>query len=92
MIDASKSPYPSGEAAFYSLETTGPRVLSWGVGCLYDVPKRMMESTSHGNFNRSGQQVPETAERFSGRQMVAPAMVNAATDSPNAPERGGKAA
>ena len=42
----------------------------------------------HGKVDRSGEQVPERAERFR-KAMDAPGIVDAATDSPNAPERGG---
>ena len=42
----------------------------------------------HGKVDRSGEQVPERAERFK-KAMDAPGMMDAATDSPNAPERGG---
>ena len=41
----------------------------------------------HGKVDRSGEQVPERAERFK-KAMDAPGMMDAATDSPNAPERG----
>ena len=43
----------------------------------------------HGKVDRSGEQVPERAERFK-KAMDAPGMMDAATDSPNAPERGGE--
>lgn len=43
----------------------------------------------HGREDRSGERVPERAERFK-EALDAPGIVDAATDSPNAPERGGR--
>ena len=43
----------------------------------------------HGKEDRSGERVPERAERFK-KTLDAPGIVDAATDSPNAPERGGR--
>ena len=39
------------------------------------------------SWTDSGEQVPERAERFT-KAMELPGIVDAATDSPNAPERG----
>ena len=41
----------------------------------------------YGKMDRSGEQIPETTERFK-KAMEAPGIVEAATDSLNAPERG----
>ena len=43
----------------------------------------------HGKEDRSGERVPERAERFK-KALDAPGIVDAATDSLNAPERGGE--
>lgn len=45
-------------------------------------------SCLHGKEDRSGERVPERAERFK-KALDAPGIVDAAIDSPNAPERGG---
>lgn len=53
-----------------------PEIFDWEWPCL------------HGKEDRSGERVPERAERFK-KALDAPGIVDAATDSLNAPERGG---